>query len=436
MGRETLVKIKTLVSDVCKMLFAKKWVVITLLLLVAFFVFKFCFGKLEEIKMGISMMQPSLVEVEPVQLGTVDKQYEFSGRVEAQYSVDLIARVQGFLQKSYFKEGDFVKKGQLLFLIEPSEYQIAVKNAQAAVNATNASLINAEKNLKRAKELVKQDFVSKSYYDEALASRDSYKGSLDVNKAQLAQAKLNLSYTRIVAPVDGKIGKILITQGNLVNLTKGTIAKLISTNPIYVTFNLKSEDYLSFKRADSTDDVSNTVVLLKLSDGTMYPKEGKIEFIDNAVDASAGTITMRATFDNPDGLLLPADFVTVYLKAVNPRKELLVPMESVQDSTDGFFVYVVSDKPNKTQQPQKKKGFLAQKWEAVNNKFMGFVVKKVLHAEIPTSDKYAVVRQIKATEQYKGFWIVEDGLKEGEIVLVKGITQLSDGQPIKIKNKS
>ena len=141
--------------------------------------------------------QPMAVEVVNIKEHDIKKSFEFSGRVEAQYSVDLVARVQGFLQKSYFKEGDFVKKGQLLFLIEPNEYEIAVKNAQAAVNATSASLTNAEKNLLRAKELVKQDFVSKSYYDEALAQRDMYKGNLDVNRAQLAQAKLNLSYKNL-----------------------------------------------------------------------------------------------------------------------------------------------------------------------------------------------------------------------------------------------
>ena len=254
-------------------------------------------------------------------------------------------------------------------------------------------MVNAEKNLVRAKELVKHDFVSKSYYDDALAQRDSFKGNLDVNRAQLAQAKLNLSYTKITAPVDGKMGKILITQGNLVNLSSGTIAKLISTNPIYVTFTLKSEDYLKFKKADPSQDVSNTVVNLKLSDGTSYNKEGKVEFIDNAVDITTGTITMRATFENPDNLLVPGDYITVYLNPVNPRKELLVPQESVQDSADGFYVYVVEDDGDK---------------------------------------KIAKKRNIKATEQYNGFWVVEEGLKAGEKVVIQGLNGLKDGAALKI----
>lgn len=385
----------------CFLRFIKKhWVAITVVIVLVFAGIKIFSAVKSYIGAKIAASQPSLVEVTEIKTHEIKKGFEFSGRVEAQYEVDLLARVQGFLQKSYFQEGDFVKKGQVLFLIEPSEYEIAVKNAQAAYNATKASLTNAEKNLVRAKELVAQDFVSKSYYDDALAQRDLYKGNLDVNKAQLEQAKLNLSYTKIVAPVDGKMGKILITQGNLVNLSKGTIAKLISTNPIYVSFTLKSEDYLKFKKADSTQDVSSTIVNLKLSDGTEYNQNGKVEFIDNAVDTATGTITMRATFDNPKGLLVPGDYITVALNPINPRKEILVPMESVQDSTDGFFVYVVEN--NDTAKDKKQ------------------VAKK----------KY-----IKATEQYKGYWVVDSGLNVGDIVVVQGITMLRDNAPVKILEK-
>ena len=392
MDNETL-RGKPKITAIIKNFMKNKWVIIGIILFLILIGYKIFMAQFAAYMQKMQASMPSSVEVTQIKTHDLKKGFEFSGRVEAKYSVDLVARVQGFLQKSYFKEGDFVKKGQVLFQIDPREYEIAVRNAQAAVSSTQASLTNAEKNLVRAKELVKQDFVSKSYYDDALAQRDSFKGNLDVNKAQLAQAKLNLSYTKITAPVDGKMGKILITQGNLVNLSSGTIAKLISTNPIYVTFTLKSEDYLKFKKADSTQDVSNTVVNLKLSDGTAYDKEGKVEFIDNAVDLTTGTITMRATFDNPDGLLVPGDYITVNLNPVNPRKELLVPQEAVQDSTDGFYVYVVKDEGDK---------------------------------------KIAQKRTIKATEQYNGFWVIDEGLKEGENVVVQGLNNLKDGATLKI----
>lgn len=412
---------------VLKKIVTNKWFIISLVSIILFVVLKTSITFIMMSKQMAVYSQPKPVDVIEMKIQEVKKGFEFSGRVEAKYTVDLVARVQGFLQKSYFKEGDFVKKGQLLFLIEPHEYEIAVKNAQAAISSANASLVNAEKNLVRAKELVKQDFVSKSYYDDALAQRDLYKGNLDSGRAQLAQAKLNLSYTKITAPVDGKMGKILITEGNLVNLSSGTIAKLISTNPIYVTFTLKSEDYLKFKRADSTQDVSNTIVNLKLSDGTKYNKAGKVEFIDNAVDISTGTITMRATFENPDNLLVPGDYITVYLNPINPRSELLVPMEAVQDSADGFFVYVIE---NETLTNEPPKGFFKKMFWKISNKISSIFKKKNKEPQ-----KVAKIRHIKATEQYNGNWVIDDGLKEGDIVITQGIKALRDNAPVKIKEE-
>lgn len=438
MSKEALMNKLGAVFQKIKEMAQKKWFKITFLIIILFILFKYLMSVIPARIQTVAMSQPSKVEVTTVQAQDIKKSFDFSGRVEAQYSVDLVARVQGFLQKSFFKEGDFVKKGQLLFLIEPSEYEIAVKNAQAAVNATSASLTNAEKNLVRARELVKQDFVSKSYYDEALAQRDLYKGNLDVNRAQLAQARLNLSYTRITAPVDGKMGKILITQGNLVNVTKGTIAKLISTNPIYTSFTLKSEDYLKFKKADPSQDVSNTIVNLKLSDGSEYKQQGKIEFIDNAIDTTAGTITMRATFDNPEGLLVPGDYITITLNPINPRHEILVPMEAVQDSADGFFVYVVKDSTEaKEEKPvvENKNKFFAKIDKIKNsfdNKINSFIGKALKLEPKEKSNRIAKKTFIKATEQYKGYWIVNEGLKEGDVIVQKGLTQIRDNAPINI----
>ena len=150
--------------------------------------------------------KPTPVEIAYSTEDTVLPKTESVGRIEAKYSVDVVARINGWLQKRYFQEGAFVKKGQPLFLIQPNEYAIAVQQAEAAVKQSQAALINSQKELVRAKELVKNDFVSKSYYDNALATRDQNKAALDVNKANLAAARLNLSYTKITSPVDGKVG--------------------------------------------------------------------------------------------------------------------------------------------------------------------------------------------------------------------------------------
>lgn len=336
--------------------------------------------------------RPQIVQVAEVKAEDIYQKTESVGRIEAKYSVDVVARINGWLQKRYFKEGDYVKKGQTLFLIQPNEYAIAVQQAQATVNQNQAALVNSEKELKRAQELVKNDFVSKSYYDQALATRDQNKAALEAARANLANAKLNLSYTRIASPVDGKIGKILITEGNLVNAQSGTLAKIVSTSPIYGIFTLKSEDYLKFKKGDNSDkDFSNMDVKIKLSDGSEYKETGKLEFVNNEVDPTAGTITLRATFQNKDHLLVPGDFINVTATSKAPRHVLLVPQVAVSDSTAGYYVWVI-DKDGLAQQKSIKIG------NAINTD-----------------------------------WEVLEGLQEGEKVISTGVQKLRPGVPVKVE---
>ena len=340
-----------------------------------------------------AMRAPVKVEVTTPHYENIYKTIQSSGRLDAKYSVDIVARVQGWLQKSYFKEGDFVKAGSTLFLIEPDEYKIAVDKAQAAVSETKANLINAEKDLVRAEELVKQDFVSRSYYDQTLAKRDSLLGALSIQKAALESAKLNLSYTNVKAPVDGKIGKIIITEGNLVNPTSGALAKLVSTTPIYAYFTINSEDYMDFKKAAKAGDkegLSSMLVNITLADGTQYPENGKVEFVDNVVDTNLGTISLRATFTNKDNILVPGDFINVTAKSTEAQQMLLVPIEAVQESTNGMYVVVVKENNDIEQ------------------------------------------RFIKANGQYEGHWIVTDGLNENEQVVVKGLQKVQLGRKVEI----
>ena len=184
--------------------------------------------------------RPTAVELGVVKEGSIKDNVESAGRIEAVYSVNVVARVQGWLQQRYFKEGAMVDKGALLFLIEPNQYEIALSESRAAVRQSQATLINAEKELLRAEELVKNDFVSKSYYDQALATRDQNRAVLDANKASLSRAQLNLSYTRITSPIKGRLGKIFITEGNLVAPQTVTLETIARVDPIYANFTLKS----------------------------------------------------------------------------------------------------------------------------------------------------------------------------------------------------
>lgn len=341
--------------------------------------------------------KPTPVEVALVEQTQIYPQTESVGRIEAKYSVDVVARINGWLQKSYFKEGAYVKKGQTLFLIQPSEYIIAVKQAEAAVRQTQAALINAQKELVRAEELVKNDFVSKSYYDQALATRDQNKATLDVNKANLAAAKLNLSYTKITSPVDGKVGKILITEGNLVNPQSGALTKIVSVSPIYAYFNVKSEDYLRYMKRRLVIDkgsIPGTDVIIKLSDGSVYKEKGQLEFVNNEVDPSAGTISFRAVFENKDHLLVPGDFINVTAVSKKPVDVVVVPQIAVSDSTEGTYVWVVNE------ESQAKRKF------------------------------------VKISNQQGDKWIVDEGLQPGEQVITKGFQRLRDGTAVVIDKEA
>lgn len=341
--------------------------------------------------------KPTPVEVALVEQTQIYPQTESVGRIEAKYSVDVVARINGWLQKSYFKEGAYVKKGQTLFLIQPSEYIIAVKQAEAAVRQTEAALINAQKELVRAEELVKNDFVSKSYYDQALATRDQNKATLDVNKANLAAAKLNLSYTKITSPVDGKVGKILITEGNLVNPQSGALTKIVSVSPIYAYFNVKSEDYLRYMKRRLVIDkgsIPGTDVIIKLSDGSVYKEKGQLEFVNNEVDPSAGTISFRAVFENKDHLLVPGDFINVTAVSKKPVDVVVVPQIAVSDSTEGTYVWVVNE------ESQAKRKF------------------------------------VKISNQQGDKWIVDEGLQPGEQVITKGFQRLRDGASVVIDKEA
>ena len=347
---------------------------------------------------GENMMRKAMAQPKVVQVANPVKQdiyisTESAGRIEAKYTVDVVARINGWLQKRYFSEGAVVKAGQTLFLIEPNEYEIAVSNAQAAVKQSEAAYVNAEKELKRAVELVKNDYVSKSYYDQALATRDGSKAAFEAAKATLSNAKLNLSYTKVVSPIDGKIGKIMITEGNLVNAQTGPLARIVSTSPIYATFNIKSADYLKFKRAGANANLDNMKVEVKLADGSEYSETGKIEFVDNEIDMSSGTIALRATFENKEGLLVPGDYIQVVATTINPKTVMLIPQSAAMDEPEGYYVWVVKN---------------------------GGTIEK---------------RHIQISEDVDNNWVVEGGLDYDDLIVVKGIQRVfMDGQKVVVED--
>ncbi|MBR1907909.1 efflux RND transporter periplasmic adaptor subunit [bacterium] len=342
------------------------------------------------------MNQPKVVQVSKPIMKDIQPTFDTTGRIEANLSVDIIARVNGWLQKKYFEEGDRVTKGQKLFLIEPDEYILASKNARATVNENSAVYKNSQIDLQRAEQLLKDDLVSREYYDNALTQRNKNRAALDGAIAQMQKANLNLSYTNITSPMNGRIGKVNISTGNYVTPSSGAIAQIYSTNPMKVIFPLNSGDFIELKKYYKTaseedkNDENAVSVLLGLADGTQYEIEGKIEFVDNKIDESTGTVTLRAIFENPDELLVPGDYVKVTIRINKPYKVMMIPQSATKtDVGTGYYVWVVKD---------------------------GKVVKK----------------DIKVNQNIDNNWIVESGLDENDEVVVKGIQDIyKSGQKVK-----
>ena len=333
-------------------------------------------------------MPQAIVDTKEINEQQIVETMNSTGRIIAKYDVDIIARVDGYLEKRFFDEGATVKKGDLLFQIEPYSYAAKVSQAAANLRNSQAALVDSSKNLKRAEQLVKEDFISKSDYDSTLALRDKDKAAVDSNKAALQQAQINYGYTKIYSPIDGKIGKILITEGNYVTPSTGKLATIVSMNPIFVDFTLKSKNYLSLKKASKMEDLSDISVEITLADDTVYPKKGKITFVDNVIDVSSGTVEFRAVFDNSEKLLVPGDYVSVKLSLNTPKTVLMVPQEAVLESADGKYLYVIDE------------------------------------------NKIAKKKMITVAEEYKGNWIVVDGVQANDNVAISGLQYIQPEQKV------
>ncbi len=372
----------------------KKNIIIVLIVVILAIFARFLYSEFVKYQKKQSMAKrvPPNVVVETIKEEDVIQTLDAPGRVISKYQVSIMARISGYLQKSFFKEGDYVKAGDTLFLIEPVEFQNASNMAGANIQNIKSQLEYADKQLTRAAELVRKDYISKSRYDELLANRDALKAQLKAAEANYNDTNRNLSYTEVKAPVDGRIGIIDVTVGNYVTPSSGSLTTINSTNPIYVTFPISSADYVNIVSVDKKADEKRKVELY-FANGTKYEPDGVQDFLDNKVDQSTGTVTMRATFQNSENKLLHGEFVNIKLYANHPIKVPLVPLVAVQENQEGKYVYTLDDK------------------------------------NLPK------LTYIKIQGQSGDNWIVRDGLKNGDRVIVDGILKVVPGSPVNIVSK-
>jgi RND family efflux transporter MFP subunit len=340
---------------------------------------------------------PLTVEVsQPITREVIDYE-DFTGRTEAVAKVDLRPRVTGYIDKVNVKEGAAVKRGDVLFEIDPRPYKAELDQVNAELVLAEARLKKADAELERAKALLKAKGISQEEYASTEADHLVAQAGVQAARARRERAQLNLEFTRVTAPIDGKIGRPALTAGNLAVADTTSLATLFSVDPMYVAFDLDERTLLRLRLKAGKDGELPVLMALANEDG--FPRRGKVESVGAQVDPNTGTVRCRATLPNADGVLLPGMFVRVRLVTSAPYKALLVAEQAVVSDQGQKFVYVVNDKNRAERRTVKlgstqdgglrvvTEGLKADEWVVVK----GFKVVEV----IPTVEPKKVAMPIK-----------------------------------------
>ncbi len=380
----------------------KKILLIVSIVVICLVTMRFTMTKISEIQRAKQLQLTSVKEVETDTVKQIEMRpsIEIPGRVQSIDKVDIIARIDGYLQKKHFKEGDYVKKGQVLLTIEPTQYLNNLHKAQADLESAKAASYKAKRDYDRGAELVEKDFISKSTYDGLYADKMSTEASLKAANAQLAEAKRNYGYTKITSPVDGKMGALNIQEGNYVNMQSGVLTTVVKTNPIYVKYSVDSKQFAKLRQDDFIPQkgAKPTKVHIILPNGETYPISGVQDFWDNKISESTGTMDFRATFKNDNHTLIPGDFVKVKVYSNKKRDVLVVHQDYVLQDTKGKYVYVIDEN--------------------------GLVQ----------------TRYFKDDGQYENYWVIKEdsnnGLKEGDKFITSSLTSLMPKMKVKEMSKN
>ncbi|HXZ84383.1 MAG TPA: efflux RND transporter periplasmic adaptor subunit [Myxococcota bacterium] len=270
---------------------------------------------------------------------------EHVGTTEAVNTIEVRARVQGVLEKVLFKEGADVEKDALLFVIEQKPYRAALAKAKAALEGAKATAERTQVDFGRTSELEQKDVASKSDLDHARAARDEAAAAVDAARAAVEQAELDLGYTEVRAPIAGRVSRLRVTQGNLVGATEQTVlTTLVQLDPMYIYWSPSERerlDVLRLRKQGLYVQREEIEVKATLADGREYPYPGKLDFVDNAIDPSAGTLRVRAVFPNPDRTLLPGQYADLRVLVGRDVSVILVPAQAILEEQGGSTVFVI-----------------------------------------------------------------------------------------------
>lgn len=331
------------------------------------------------------------VGVIAAQLRDVTQSFAYVGRVQAVDTVQLRARVTGFLENRLFTEGQVVAKDAPLFVIEQAPFKATVQQREAQLASAQATLKNADLQVSRGRELVRTNNIPQATLDQRIADQANAAAAVQEAEAQLQLARIDLSYTAIYAPVAGRIGLSTYSVGNVVSPDSGVLATLVSVDPMYVYFPIPQRAFIGYQRRvaerGGPADGSGMRIRITRADGSVYPQTGRLDFANVQVDRGTDTLTVRATMPNPDGVLTDGEFANVTLEGAEPQRALVIPQAALLSDQGGSFVFVVEGGK-------------------------------------------AVARRVKLGQRLGAEIVVTEGLDEGAQVIVDGIQRVRPGAPV------
>ena len=344
---------------------------------------------LPAIALAQQALPPPAVSVVTVAATDITPFTSFTGRIEAIDKVELIARVDGFLEERPFTEGGVVQQGDLLFSIEKGPYLASLGEVDADIAAAQAELTLAQLEADRQRTLVERQAAAQAVLDQATALAGKSEAELMRAQSSRARAELDLDYTEIRAPITGRIGRSAVSVGDYVNPQLGPLATIVSQDPIYITFPVTQRQLLSFREnASARGDTSTLAVKVRMADGRLYDRAGTIDFVDVQVDTGTDTVTVRAVVENPDGVLIDQQLVTAVVESAEPQTALLVPQQAVLAEQGGRYVLIVGEGNTVEQRP------------------------------------------ITVGRTIDGSYVVTDGLAEGDRVITDGIQRTRPGMVV------
>ena len=352
---------------------------------------------------GMPAFPPAEVTTLTVQPTSYPVSFEYVGQGVGSKDAEVRARVTGIVEKRLYEEGATVKAGQPLFQIDPRPYQAQLASAEAEIARAQAEKSRAVREVQRLRPLAERKAIGQKEADDAQSQAELADAAIKAAEANATEARLNLSYTRVTAPISGITDRADVSEGSLANANQTLLTKISQVDPIWVTFSISENERLKLERARTegklrTPNGVGYQVEIRLADGSKFPRTGRINFTDARVNPQTGTSELRATIPNADGALRPGQFVRVVLRGAERPDAIAVPQVAVMEGPQGKFVYVVG-KNDKGMDVATPRPIVAGEWTTVEG---------------------------------RNLWLIDSGLNAGDVIIVDGIAKLMPGAPIKV----